>query len=140
MSEWTAEPYDDPNGNSPFEEWMDGLDEITWAAVDTAIREVLEVRGQNLASTSWLTPLGDGLYEFRITHSTKRLMALYESQGKSLPKGTNRILVRVFVHFHGAKICLLLGAYDKLDDDSRKRQAREIALARKRLMEWKRRR
>jgi hypothetical protein len=46
------------------------------------------------------------------------------------------ILLRVFVHFHGNRVILLLSGYDKQDDASKKRQAREIAVARKHLVAW----
>jgi len=139
MSEWTSELYVDAHGNSPFETWMDRLDEITWEAADNAIRDVLEVRGLSLSKTSWLDPLGGGLYEFRIAHTAKQIDELYAGAKKRRPKGPNEVLVRVFVHFYGAKICLLLGGYDKLDDVSKKRQDREIATARRRLAEWSQR-
>ena len=139
MGEWTAEPYFDDSGSSPFLEWMDGLDEITFLAVDSAIRNVLEARGIELSQTSWMTPLGEGLHEFRIRQTAKALDQLFEAAGKGRPKGPNEVLVRIFVHFHGAKICLLLGGYDKQDDASEKRQNREIKLCRQRLAAWRRR-
>ncbi len=46
------------------------------------------------------------------------------------------ILLRVFVHFYGDKVILLLSGYDKGRDPSAKRQGREIAQARKCLTAW----
>lgn len=65
------------------------------------------------APRSWIKPLGSGLFEFRI-------------QGQGL-------LVRVFFAYKKGKIILLLGAYDKGADSSKKRQNQEISLAKKRL-------
>jgi hypothetical protein len=48
------------------------------------------------------------------------------------------ILLRVFVHFHGSRIVLLLGGYDKGRDPSDKGQEREIKRARKALEDWRR--
>jgi hypothetical protein len=45
----------------------------------------------------------------------------------------------VFVHFHGSRVVLLLGGYDKGKDPSERRQRREIAQARKCLADWRRR-
>lgn len=47
------------------------------------------------------------------------------------------ILLRLFVHFYGEKVVLLLHGYDKAGNDSQRNQEREINLARKRLKEWK---
>ena len=45
-------------------------------------------------------------------------------QARSRPR--QRILLRVFVHFHGSRVILLLGGYDKGKDPSEKKQQREI--------------
>ena len=50
-----------------------------------------------------------------------------------------RILLRVFVHFYGTKVVLLLGGYDKGADPKEKRQQREIAHAQKLLTQFKER-
>ncbi len=47
------------------------------------------------------------------------------------------ILLRVYCHAFGDKIVLLLAGYDKLRNPSRKRENDEIALARKRLVEFR---
>jgi hypothetical protein len=49
------------------------------------------------------------------------------------------VLLRVFVHFCGAKIVLLLGGYDKGADPKERRQQREIAEARRLLTQFKER-
>lgn len=52
--------------------------------------------------------------------------------------GTNeKVLLRLFVHFHAAMIVLLLGGYDKADDPNDRRQQREIAMARRLLAQFK---
>jgi hypothetical protein len=50
------------------------------------------------------------------------------------------VLIRVFCTFHGDRIVLLYHGYDKKKDPSEKRQASEIARARKMHAAWKRRR
>jgi hypothetical protein len=47
------------------------------------------------------------------------------------------ILLRVYCHAYGDKIVLLLAGYDKLSSPSKKRENAEIALARRRLVEFK---
>ena len=47
--------------------------------------------------------------------------------------------MRVFCHAHGDRLILLLGGYDKGADPSRTRQQREIAEARRRLADYRRR-
>ncbi|HET6437383.1 MAG TPA: hypothetical protein VFG59_04940, partial [Anaeromyxobacter sp.] len=50
-----------------------------------------------------------------------------------------RVLLRIFCHAHGHKLILLLGAYDKGEYTSPRRQDAESALARARLRDWRRR-
>jgi hypothetical protein len=46
------------------------------------------------------------------------------------------VLLRVFCHAHGHRVILLLAGYDKGADPSRKRQQREIDVARRRLADF----
>ncbi len=61
--------------------------------------------------------------------------------GGSRPAGAGladeRVLLRLFVHFHGAKVVLLLGGYDKADAPNERRQQREIGEARRLLGQFK---
>jgi hypothetical protein len=50
------------------------------------------------------------------------------------------VLLRVLCHAYGSRVILLLAAYDKGADPSKKRQQREIATARRRLREFRSRR
>jgi hypothetical protein len=50
------------------------------------------------------------------------------------------VLLRVFVHFYGDKVILLLGGYDKGANPKPRRQQREIAEARRLLAQFKDRR
>jgi hypothetical protein len=54
-----------------------------------------------------------------------------------MPATKEEILLRVYCHAFGDKIVLLLAGYDKLRSPSRKRENDEIALARKRLVEFR---
>lgn len=84
--------------------------------------------------------LGQGLYEIRIRHSVKNLKNLARNSGSELAlnAGENSpVLLRVFCTFHGKKIVLLLGGYNKQRDSSKKRQETEIKRARKVLKAWK---
>lgn len=56
-------------------------------------------------------------------------------KGQKLPP--EAILLRVFCHAYGDRVVLLLGGYDKGEDTSKKRQAKEIEEARARLRRWK---
>lgn len=121
--------------------FLDGLPDSKFAALDSAITHVLARSGIELAGTPWLRPLGKGLNEFRVRHSEAQILSLYESSGYAPPPGSQAspVLLRVFVHFYGARVCLLLGGYDKGRDPSIRRQQREIASARKGLTDWRRR-
>lgn len=51
MTSWTVEFYEDSNGRRPVETWMLGLGEVELESLATAIEEVLQKRGLDLAST-----------------------------------------------------------------------------------------
>jgi putative component of toxin-antitoxin plasmid stabilization module len=133
---WTPEIYTDENGNSPYETFIESLDDATFAALDAAIEHVLRRNGIDLCRTEWMKPLGHGLYEFRIRHDADEILARFgEESSGSLPKNVP-ILLRVFCYFYGSKVVLLLSGYDKGSDPSGKRQQKEIAQARKHLTAW----
>lgn len=137
MTTWTIEFYEDANGKRPVEAWMDGLGDVQIGALAAAIEEVLAKRGLHLASTPWLKALGEGLFEFRVRHDEATIRALYTDSGVQPPAKPAKLLLRLFVHFHGQKVILLLHGYDKGKDDSPRRQNREIQEAHKRLRAWR---
>jgi hypothetical protein len=63
-------------------------------------------------------------------------MHMFADERPGLAPDPESILLRVFVHFHGRRVVLLLSGYDKQDDASKKRQEKEIAFARKCLSAW----
>jgi putative component of toxin-antitoxin plasmid stabilization module len=138
---WSLETYTAEDGSEPFASFLDDLDDFTFAALDAALRLVLARRGIDLARTEWLKPLGEGLHEFRVRHDAEEIQRMFG--GEDADAATNaisppvRVLLRVFVHFHGDRVVLLLAGYDKGDDPSARRQAREIARARKLLTAWR---
>lgn len=140
MSDWQIEFYEDSNGKRPVLTWMKSLSDEKFAAVEKANQNILAVQGINLASSAWLTALGDGLYEFRIRHGASEIEGMYKAKNRKPPKSRNSILIREFISFENGKIIILLGAYDKGRDPSKKTQQEQISKARKRLKDWKRRR
>lgn len=137
MSDWTAEFYEDETGRRPVEHWMDSLTIAEFAALRAAIVRILEVQGIQLGSTPWLKALGEGLFEFRVRHDAATIERMYGSTSLAESPTQRKILLRLFVHFHGNKVILLLHGYDKGGDDSPRRQNKEIQEARKRLAHWK---
>jgi putative component of toxin-antitoxin plasmid stabilization module len=134
---WNVEMYSGANGHCPVETWMDGLSAQKYAALLAAINRRLAVEGMGLSGTPWLTPIGNGLYEFRIRISAAQIERMYGDADEKLPAETEKILLRVFVTFYGNRVVLLLDGYDKATDPSEKRQQREIATAYKLLRAWK---
>ena len=134
---WSAEFYEDSHGRMPVKRWMDKLPNVQAAAMGVAVERILQPRGLDLVGTPWLRPLGDGLFEFRVRHSAEEIQAMYSAAGERGRAPHHAVLLRMFVHFHGDKIVLLLNGYDKGRDDSRARQQREIREARKRLGDWR---
>lgn len=137
MTIWNAEFYENIHGARPVETWLDSLTEQKFAVMDAAILLVLQSRGLALGDTKWLTALGGGLWEFRVRNTATEIKAMYSDAAKDPSKVAEKILLRLFVHFYGEKIVLLLHGYDKAGNDSERNQQHEIRLARKRLKEWK---
>lgn len=137
---WAVEVFTADDGSEPYTTFAEGLDDFTWVALDAAITHVLAVRGVELVRTEWLKPLGEGLHEFRVRHDVSEITNMFGSEGADDPAKVisppRAILLRVFVHFHGDRVVLLLSGYDKGAGSSGKRQQREIARARKCLTAW----
>lgn len=134
--DWTPEPFEADDGTIPFQRFIDGLSDFRFVALDTAIERVLSVRGIDLVRTEWLKALGNGLHEFRVRHDADQIAHMFGGDVRDVD-GREKILLRVFVHFHGQKVILLLGGYDKSRDPNERRQQREIAEARRLLAQFK---
>lgn len=134
---WNVEFFEAANGSTPIETWLKSLNQAEYAAFRAAVDYVLEPEGISLSGTHWMKPLGDGLWEFRIRHLAADIKAKYASIGKNGPQPPEKILLRVFVHFYGNKVILLLHGYDKGANNSPTQQQKEILAARRRLTAWK---
>ncbi len=137
---WTLEPFEADDGTVPFERFADSLTDFKFAALDMAMEHMLADRGLDLAKTEWLKSLRMGLYEFRIRHEADEIARMLGAVSSGAGANRESVLLRVFVHFHGDKIVLLLGGYDKGRYSKSKRQQREIQTARKLLTQFKERR
>lgn len=133
---WTLEPYTDENGHCPYETFIGSLDDATFAALDAAVEHVLQRLGLDLCKTEWMKALGAGLYEFRIRHDADEITARFGQEDATAAPHHVPILLRVFCHFYGDKVILLLSGYDKGADPSDRRQQKEIVQARKHLTAW----
>lgn len=137
MKEWTVEFFEDLQGRRPVEKWLESLTDLKREAAVAAIQIILKSRGIDLIQTKWLKPLGSGLFEFRIRHSALQIIQLYQMSGYEGKQIREKVLLRIFLTFHGERLIVLLGAYDKSKDTSPRNQSRQIALSRKRLKEFK---
>ncbi len=127
VATYELEFYEDERGDSPVLRWIrEELTRTQRAALGRAMRDVLQEKGVGVCGTEFGRHLGKGLFEFRLR--------------RSVEKADESILLRVFCHAYGNRIVLLLGGYDKGADPSRRRQDVEIAVARHRLADWRRRR
>ncbi|HEU4385578.1 MAG TPA: hypothetical protein VFR85_18985 [Anaeromyxobacteraceae bacterium] len=127
MATYELEFYEDERGDRPVLRWT--CEELTFTQryeLGQAMRGQLQEKGVGVCATDYGKQLGKGLFEFRLRRSVEEV--------------GERILLRVFCHAYGNKVVLLLGGYDKGADPSARRQDDEIALARHRLANWKRRR
>ncbi len=134
------EPFKADDGTVPFEKFVSGLSDFKFVVLDTAIDRVLSVRGLELVRTEWLKALGEGLHEFRVQHDAAEVAHMSGGDPPTVEGRPEKVLLRVFVHFYGNKVVLLLGGYDRGRDTKPRRQQREIAEARRLLEQFKRRR
>jgi hypothetical protein len=135
MPAFQLEFYEDANEDSPVLRWLrEDLTRAQRLDLGEAMREQLQAKGVGVCGTAYGKQLGKGLFEFRLRRDTPQL----DGGGRSFG-GPSRTLLRVFCHAHGDRVVLLLGGYDKGEDPSSRRQNREIAMARDRLADWRRR-
>lgn len=131
---WKVEFFEDDQGRQPAREWLQSLDSSKRAAAIAAIEVFLTDLGLGVCGTEHGKQLGTALFEFRVRHDETVI------RGKAGERGTGKrgqVLLRIFCHAHGEKIVLLLGGYDKGATPSRRRQDREIDIARQRLRSFK---
>lgn len=133
---WILEPFEADDGTVPYERFIGKLSDFKFAALDAAMARVLAVRGIDLARTEWLKALGEGLHEFRVRHDSEEIAQMFGGEVASGAGAPETVLLRVFVHFHGARVILLIGGYDKGGDPSERRQQREIREARRLLTQF----
>ena len=104
------------------------------------MENALQPYGIDICQGEWGKALGKGLYEFRIRRSLNTILNEYGQPNDKQRLATfpdHQVLLRVFCTFHGSKIVLLLGGYDKGKDPSPKRQQKEIQRAQKQLTQWR---
>lgn len=70
-------------------------------------------RRHDLIRTEWLKALGEGLHEFRVRHDAEEIARMLGGELPEVDGQPEKVLLRVFVHFCGQKVVLLLGGYDK---------------------------
>jgi hypothetical protein len=136
---WKVEAFEADDGTTPFERFVEDLEDFKYAALRGAVLRLLAVRGLSLVGTEWLKPLGAGLHEFRIRHDARTIQRMFGGASEEAAPPRGRLLLRVFVHFHGDRAILLLGGYDKGISPKERRQQREIAEARRLLAQFKER-
>lgn len=134
---FTLEYFCTSSGDDPVRRWIDhDLSTTQRRAVMAALRHLLAKAGVGICASESGRHLGHGLFELRIRHdeqTTLRKAGLADLTETT--RGT--VLLRVFCHATGDRVVLLLGGYDKGRDPSPRRQAREIAVARRRLAEYR---
>lgn len=136
---WELEFYADKHGKEPVREWLDGLDAVKRAAALRGLSVILANEGPGVCSTEYGQPLNKGLFEFRLRIDAATVLAKHDpsllERFPDQPRGP--VLLRVFCHASEGRLILLLGAYDKGNDPSDRRQREEIVVARKRLTDWR---
>ena len=115
--------YEDASGFSPFVNWYNNeLDAETQGLIQQTFDLVLKRRGTGMIGSKYLKPLGDHLYQLRIKRPNH--------------DRSDKILIRIYLCFDFSYGVHVFSGYDKGKDDTRTRQAAEIAKARLLLTEW----
>ncbi|HET9593469.1 MAG TPA: type II toxin-antitoxin system RelE/ParE family toxin [Solirubrobacterales bacterium] len=136
---WNVEFFSDDSGHQPAREWLQSLPASKRAAAIAAIEYVLAELGPDVCRTEYGKHLGKGLFEFRVRHSENVIRA--KAGQEVVDDGSHEpVMLRIFCHAHGERIVLLLGGYDKGDAPAKRKQQREIEVARKRLRSFELRR
>jgi hypothetical protein len=137
---FTLEFYVEPDGRAPVQVWIkNDLSPFQRRSLGVAMSEILERQGIAVCGGEYGKQLGQRLFEFRLRHGADEIAAMFTSRRPDA-RDKEEILLRVYCHAYGNKIVLLLAGYDKLASPSKKRENAEIALARRRLAEFDRRR
>lgn len=77
---FTIEFFEEADGRSPVEDWMDSkLSDTELAALLSALEHVLAERGVNVCATEWGKQMGDGLFEFRVRHTAGEIERMFGS-------------------------------------------------------------
>lgn len=142
---YKIEWYQTVTGDAPVHRWLtQELSEEACELLGAALLEILQADGPDVCETRFGRQLGDGVFEFRLDGDPQPWIDEARIRRGKLPKGPGKkgtkVQYRIFCHAHGDKMILLLGAYDKGQDVSKKRQGEEIAIAKARLRDWKRQR
>ena len=116
------ECFIEDDGAQPVRDWLRSLSRAKKQVLGSAMREVLQELGIGVCGTQFGKQLGKGLFEVRLRQKTGDVGT--DKNGNKLPP--QEILLRVFCHAHGDRLILLLGGYDKGEDVSKNRQAKEI--------------
>ena len=123
--------YEDEMGNAPAHDWiMEGLSRLKRRALGVAMEEQLEHLGIQVCRSQFGRQLGGGLFEFRLDADVSAVLTTDKPPSQPL-------CVRLFCHAYGSKQIVVLGGYDKGEDPSPRRQAKEIESARARLKAWR---
>jgi hypothetical protein len=96
---------------------------------------LLVVGGPALAKTTWLKPLGQGLWEFRIGGNVNSVLKRAGVQSTT-SFGYQKLLIRVFCAFDPEGV-LLIGCYNKLKFGGGRPQSLAITRARKVLLTFR---
>ena len=135
-------PYElefyEEKGSMPLKAWLNRLIEdepAKYDAIAYALEEILANEGKDVCNTEFGKNLGDGLYEFRLRQSKGQLVSRVQPhlKGTAVEGPEVDVEIRIFFGAYGNKIILLFQGYDKGKDPSKRRQNKEIKLARKRL-------
>lgn len=140
---WEIEFFETNDGRKPVLEWIKtDLSPTKRRALGTSMRRVLQTQGPAVARSGWGRPVEKGIFEFRLRMNGKEIINL-EAEIHGITEGEARerfglnpsedVLLRVFCTSRAGTVVLLLHAYDKGEDPSKRRQQNEIAEARRRL-------
>jgi hypothetical protein len=111
-----------------FGAFLSDLQPAVQDLITGAIRNILRLDGLSLLADGWLKDLGDGLFEFRVGPTRRKVRR--RSRQDADNSFDSDLLVRIFCTFISETEIIILHFYDKTQDRTRSTQKSEIETAR----------
>src|SRR4051794_29845949 len=113
---WTVEVYEAETGTAPYERFIGELNDLKFARARCGRRARAGCPRFGAGPDGMVEGARRWVHEFRIRHQAGEITRMFGGDASKAGARRQNVLLRVFVHFHGDRVVLLLGGCDKGDD------------------------